>query len=291
MHEALQADAKAAFEDWYKEQDMHDGRRGWLLVARAGLASRTHAWKASLRPASHAVGRGAFFLVLDAACPSIGTAARTWVVPLQAGSGQECLARRFPDHDLQTLSGTFTLDGKRLSASVLSLELRTRVVRLRSYALPGGMPAPDFTAMSKDDLMAEAKSLGVHTRKEITKADGTKHRTWRPTADVAADCAAAWERRHQHPDTVQCARNQTAPSARPMATTDLEIQSQLPSDLAMLNMHELRKVCHARGIATKSPQKSEGGKRHVRLSKEQLLKSLPASIAMQPKSGSHAADS
>ena len=75
----------------------------------------------------------------------------------------------------------FTLDGKRLSASVLSLGLHNRVVRLRSYALPGGMPAPDFTAMHKNDLMAEAKSLGVHTRQEITKADGTKHRTWRPT--------------------------------------------------------------------------------------------------------------
>ena len=139
---------------------------------------------------------------------------------------------RFRDLDLQTLSGIFTLDGKRLSASALSLELHNRVVRLRSYALPGGMPAPDFTAMRKDDLMAEAKSLGVHARQEITKADGTKHRTWRPTADVAADCAVAWERRHQHPDTVQCASNQTAPSALPMATTDLEIQSQLPSDLA-----------------------------------------------------------
>ncbi len=90
------------------------------------------------------------------------------------------------------------------------------------------LPAPDFTAMRKDDLMAEAKSLGVHTRQEITKADGTKHRTWRPTADVAVERAAVWER-HQHPDTVQCARHQTAPSAFPMATTDLEIQSQLPS--------------------------------------------------------------
>ena len=146
-------------------------------------------------PAFHAAGRGAFFLVLDVACPSIGTAARAWVVPLQAGSWQECLVRRFPDLDLQSLAGTFTLDGKQLLTSVPSFELRYRIVRLRSYALLGGMPAPDFAAMRKDALMAEARSLGVQTKKDVTKAVGSKHRTWRLTADVAADCAAAWERR------------------------------------------------------------------------------------------------
>ena len=76
-----------------------------------------------------------------------------------------------------------------------------------------------------------------------------------------------------------------------MATTDLDIQSQLPSDLATLNMHELRNVCHARGIGAKSKHKSEGGKRHVHLSKEQLIQSLAATITMQPKSGSPAAES
>jgi len=288
LHEALQAQAKATFEDWYQEQGVHDGRSGWLFVARAGLANRRHGRKESLPPASRPAGRGAFFLVLDVACPSIGTAARTWVIPLQALSWRECLVRRFPDLDLHSLSGTFTFNGKQLSACVPSLELHNRVVRLRSYALPGGMPAPDFAAMRKDALMAEAKAIGVDTRREITKADGSKHRTWRSTAEVARDCAAAWESRHQRPDiclegpvSSSAASNQSASSAPPVAPVDLDTQPQLLADLATLSTHELRKACQARGITTKCQR--------VHLSKEQLLQRLAAVTAMQPKTSSGSA--
>ena len=57
------------------------------------------------------------------------------------------------------------------------------------------MPPPDFAAMRKDPLMVEAKALGVQTRKEVVKVDGTKHRTWRSITDVAAECRIEWERR------------------------------------------------------------------------------------------------
>ena len=50
------------------------------------------------------------------------------------------------------------------------------------------MPPPDFAAMRKDPLLVEAKALGVQTRKEVAKVDGTKHRTWRSITDVAAEC-------------------------------------------------------------------------------------------------------
>ena len=54
------------------------------------------------------------------------------------------------------------------------------------------MPPPDFAAMRKDPLMVEAKALGVQTRKEVVKVDGTKHRTWRSITDVAAECRIEW---------------------------------------------------------------------------------------------------
>ena len=201
--------------------------------------------RASQRTTLTAAGHGMFFLVLDTARPSVGSPARTWVMPLQARSWQECLLKRFPGLDLQkSLSGTFTLDGKRLSASVPALALQNRVLLLRSYVLLVGMPAPDFAAMRKDALMAEARSFGVQIKKDVTKADGSKHRTWRLTADVAADCFAERDRRDQGPDLPQDA---SADALQPGL-------SEFPVDMATLDVHQLRKACHARGIVTKSQQ-------------------------------------
>ena len=189
--------------------------------------------------------------------------------------------RRFPDLDLHSLSGTFTFNGKQLSACVPSLELHNRVVRLRNYALPGGMPAPDFAAMRRDVLMAEAKAIGVVTHREITKADGSKYRTWRFTAEVVRDCVAAWESRHppvlEGPVSSSAASNQSASSAPPVAPVDLDTQPQLLADLATLSTRELRKACQARGFTTKCQQK------------EQLLQRLAAVTAMQPKTSSGSA--
>ena len=140
-------------------------------------------------------GLGCFFLALDATVPFIGTASRTWVVPLDSLTWRECLLKRFPELDLQTLSGTFRFNSKRLPDTLPPLSLRNRTVRLREYPLPGGTPAPDFAALRKEDLMNQAKALGVRTRKESIKADGTKHRTWRLSADVAAECTSEWEQR------------------------------------------------------------------------------------------------
>ena len=44
-----------------------------------------------------------FFLALDVTVPCIGTASRTWVVPSDASTWRECLLKRFPELDLQTL--------------------------------------------------------------------------------------------------------------------------------------------------------------------------------------------
>ncbi len=59
------------------------------------------------------------------------------------------------------------------------------------------MPPLDFAAMRKDPFLVEAKALGVQTRKEVAKVDGTKNRTRRPITDVAAECRIEWERQHR----------------------------------------------------------------------------------------------
>ena len=79
--------------------------------------------------------------------------------------------------------------------------------------MPGGMPPPDFAAMRKDPLMVEAKALGVQTRKEVVKVDGTKHRTWRSITDVAAECRIEWERRHRTQEAPAAAEDRNADSA------------------------------------------------------------------------------
>ena len=63
FHDTLQAEVKGAHERWYQEQDMFDGRSGWLPVACGGIASCTLARNALFRPTSRASGRGAFSLL------------------------------------------------------------------------------------------------------------------------------------------------------------------------------------------------------------------------------------
>ncbi len=89
------------------------------------------------------------------------------------------------------------LNGRKLAEDAPAFALRNRIVMFRSYGLPAGMPPPEFAATRKDSLVAEAKAPGVQTREEVAKADGINHRTWRSTADFAAECRSEWERRHR----------------------------------------------------------------------------------------------
>ena len=57
-------------------------------------------------------------------------------------------------------------------------------------AADGGMP--DFGQMRKADLMKAAKAIGVPTRRQCTRDDGSTYRTWRSTTDVARECQQAW---------------------------------------------------------------------------------------------------
>ena len=75
------------------------------------------------------------------------------------------------------------------------------------------MPPPDFASMRNDPLMVEAKALGVQTRKEIVKVDGTKHRMWRSITDVAAGCRIEWERRHRTQEAPAAAEDRNGDSA------------------------------------------------------------------------------
>ena len=60
---------------------------------------------------------GCFIFVLDASVRSIGTASRTWVVPLDVFIWLDCVLKSFPALDRRTLSRTFVLNNK---MSVLS---------------------------------------------------------------------------------------------------------------------------------------------------------------------------
>ena len=70
-------------------------------------------------------------------------------------------------------------------------------------AADGGMP--DFGQMRKADLMKAAKAIGVPTRRQCTRDDGSTYRTWRSTTDVARECQQAWHEqseRHIAPGAV-----------------------------------------------------------------------------------------
>ena len=91
--DALLREAKARF----------CGRNDWLLLPPAGIESRLLARNIFKDGASFGIGRGSFLLVLDASVSSIGTASRAWAVPLDAFTWRDCLLKRFPELDLQTL--------------------------------------------------------------------------------------------------------------------------------------------------------------------------------------------
>ena len=61
--------------------------------------------------------------------------------------------------------------------------------------------------------MVESKALGVQTREEVAKVDGTKHRTWRSITDVAAECRIEWERRRRTQEAPAAAEDRNADSA------------------------------------------------------------------------------
>ena len=67
--------------------------------------------------------------------------------------------------------------------------------------------------MRKAELMARAKALGVQTRKQCRRHDGTTTTTWRSAADVARECQEAWHMQHSGGDAPGSA------SAVPLADT------------------------------------------------------------------------
>ena len=240
-----------------------------------------------------------FFLVLDVTVPCIGSASRTWVVPSDASTWRERLLKRFPELDLQTLSGTFCLNSKILPEDVPVSSLHNRIVRLREYPLPGGMPLPNFAAWRKPELMAQAKDLGVKTRKESIKANGAKHRTWRPSAEVAVECALEWQKRFPAPAAVPPDEDAVGNSGAASSSFDpggnhsgeegltCSIHEQcrlrhVPYSIACLTVVDLRKACHAAGVATKSWVQSADGRKHrVHVSKEMLQRKLAAKETVQ----------
>ncbi len=174
-----------------------------------------------------------------------------------------------------------------------------RIVRLRSYGLPGGMPPPDFAAMlRKDPLMVEAKALGVQTRKEVVTVDGTKHRTWRSITDVAAECRIGWERRHRTQEAPAAAEDRNADHAAASssfeprsragghrafsrASNDSDPQPKASRGIASLTKEELRRECQRAGIATKMQGFSKKGhKCQVHVPMDELVHKL----AVQRKS-------
>ena len=140
------------------------------------------------------------------------------------------------------------------------------------------MPPPDFAAMRKDPLMVEAKALGVRTRKEVAKVDGTMHRTWGSITDVAAECRIEWERRHRTQEAPAAAEDRNADSAAASssfeprsraggqtafsrASNDSDPQPKASRGIASLTKEELRKECQRAGIATKIQGFSQKGHR------------------------------
>ena len=70
---------------------------------------------------------------------------------------------------------------------------------------------PDFGQMRKADLMQAAKAIGVPTRRQRTRDDGSTYRTWRSTTDVARECQQAWHEqseRHTAPGSASAVQAQ-----------------------------------------------------------------------------------
>ena len=147
--------------------------------------------------------------------------------------------------------------------------------------------------------MNQAKALGVRTRKESIKADGTKHRTWRLSADVAAECTSKWEQRFRasaaSPSPEDAVGNSRAASSsvdpggnhsgQEGLTRSIHEHCPLrhvPHSIATLNVHDLRKACQRAGVATKSVVNSADGSKHrVHVSKEMLQRQLVAKQTVQ----------
>ena len=177
------------FARLYVQAETLRGKRSHSMQLAAECQREAHAQISFRETCSVDACHKCFFLALDVSVPCIGTSSRTWVVPFDALTWRECLLKRFPQLDFQTLSGIFSLNSKRLPDELPLSSLHNRIVRLRQYPLPGGMQAPDFTAMTRLDLMDQAKTLGVRTRKQNINANGKKHQTWKLAAEVAVDCA------------------------------------------------------------------------------------------------------
>ena len=149
--------------------------------------------------------------------------------------------------------------------------------------------------------MVEAKALGIQTRKEVVKVDGTKHRTWRSITDVAAGCRIEWERRHRRIEWERRHRTREAPAAAEdrnadsaaasssfeprsraggqrafsRASNDSDPQPNASRGIASLTKEELRRECQLAGIATKIQGFSKKGhKCQVHVAMDELVHKL-----------------
>ena len=149
-----------------------------------------------------------------------------------------------------------------------------------------GDMVPDYAAMRKVVLMAEARDLGVQTRREVVKSDGAKHRTWRPLAEVAADCKTAWERKHETAGAPAANASQHLPPSPPTPQpsgsdsaaaihSGSDPQPSAARDIASLSALDLRQECQRAGIPIKNVQWAKSGqKSHVYLPKGDLAQKL-----------------
>ena len=104
-------------------------------------------------------------------------------------------------------------------------------------AADGGMP--DFGQMRKADLMKAAKAIGVPTRRQCTRDDGSTYRTWRSTTDVARECQQAWHERserHIAPGAVSAVQAQATAGRIATETTSAQQlnESHAPSSASAM---------------------------------------------------------
>ena len=160
------------------------------------------------------------------------------------------------------------------------LSLHNRIVRLGEYLLLASMMVPDFAVWRKPELMEKAQELGVKTRFERTTSNGKKHRTWRPSADVAVDCALEWQKRADQ-NAVRntgSASSSVDPGGNHIGEESSSVPIQpLPASIARLKTTVLRQRCHDAGIATKTS--AAGKKQRVHLVKDLLQHRLAATVS------------
>ena len=153
--------------------------------------------------------------------------------------------------------------------------------------------------------MAHAKSIGVKTRREIIKANGRKHQTWRLTADVAVECALKWRLVFRAltavpPDDEStgnfgAASSSVAGSGNHIGqegfTSSMQEQCPLksaPDSISCLNTFDLEKKGVVSGVASKRRVQSANGNEAVRREAGVATKSHEAGVAT--KSRVHSAD-